>query len=546
MFCVFYTNATGEVGGEATGSPTFAESLFYAAFPLAASVITLVAIVIAEPRIGAPTDHRPLVIAAPVLTAASTPLMFTTVADPVAHATLFAIGSIATDVGSALLWVMWGEYYAIVPREESEMLAPASAVSAALVVLLVSAMDGWVAVAVTTALPLLSGLCFRLVWTPEARRVERALAKHGRTGHDATHRPLAGLGRTGFGILTVFAIVSIAGMGQTHWLEGAPLQAILLFSTLMMAVVALMAVSGPRRMSLFFLYRWMCPTLVIGFAAVILFGSEGDIAAVAASLGGRFTFCLIAQIYFANYAAAGRATPAQASSLGWLFVHAGDLLGVVAWISLEPWVSNDPAAILWVSTLCIVALVVVTMMVMGETSAFLRVPEENTADSTVDSETAGCNACADADTHLGDNVDAAAESNSIAEPKPDPGSEVDGSADLETRIAALAAEHRLTPRETEVFALFSRGRSIPYIRDELIISRETAATHAKHIYAKLGVRSRRCRWASRACRARTRRFPCRQSSCRPHRQPGAHSPPNPWRPARRQRRRPSEIRDERD
>ena len=34
VFCVFYTNATGEVGGEATGSPTFAESLFYAAFPL--------------------------------------------------------------------------------------------------------------------------------------------------------------------------------------------------------------------------------------------------------------------------------------------------------------------------------------------------------------------------------------------------------------------------------------------------------------------------------------------------------------------------------
>lgn len=316
VFCVFYTNATGEVGGEATGSPTFAESLFYAAFPLAASVITLVAIVIAEPRIGAPTDHRPLVIAAPVLTAASTPLMFTTVADPVAHAALFAIGSIATGVGSALLWVMWGEYYAVVPREESEMLAPASAVSAALVVLLVSAMDGWVAVAVATALPLLSGLCFRLVWTPEARRVERALAKHGRTGHDATHRPLAGLGRTGFGILTVFAIVSIAGMGQTHWLEGAPLQAILLFSTLMMAVVALMAVSGPRRMSLFFLYRWMCPTLVIGFAAVILFGSGGGIAAVAASLGGRFTFCLIAQIYFANYAAAGRATPPRHRASG--------------------------------------------------------------------------------------------------------------------------------------------------------------------------------------------------------------------------------------
>jgi DNA-binding CsgD family transcriptional regulator len=317
---------------------------------------------------------------------------------------------------------------------------------------------------------------------------------------------LAGLGRTGFGILTVFAIVSIAGMGQTHWLEGAPLQAILLFSTLMMAVVALMAVSGPRRMSLFFLYRWMCPTLVIGFAAVILFGSEGGIAAVAASLGGRFTFCLIAQIYFANYAAAGRATPAQASSLGWLFVHAGDLLGVVTWISLEPWVSSEPAAILWVSTLCIVALVVVTMMVMGETSAFLRVPERDAIEAVTSGKTGaivgtdseagtdavrtGANARCSNDTPLyPDGTDRRSEV-VATEPAPNPANESAIEANLEARIAALAAEHRLTPRETEVFALLSQGRSIPYIRDELIISRETAATHAKHIYAKLGVHSR--------------------------------------------------------
>ena len=54
----------------------------------------------------------------------------------------------------------------------------------------------------------------------------------------------------------------------------------------------------------------------------------------------------------------------------------------------------------------------------------------------------------------------------------------------------LARSASLTPRETEVFTLLAQGRSIPYIRDELIISRETAATHAKHIYTKLGVHSR--------------------------------------------------------
>lgn len=43
------------------------------------------------------------------------------------------------------------------------------------------------------------------------------------------------------------------------------------------------------------------------------------------------------------------------------------------------------------------------------------------------------------------------------------------------RVALLAREHKLTPRETEVFGLLAHGRSIPYVRDALIISRDTAA-----------------------------------------------------------------------
>ena len=114
---------------------------------------------------------------------------------------------------------------------------------------------------------------------------------------------MAGLGRTGFGILVVFSIVSIAGMMSAERVEGIPLQAILLFSALMMAV------------------------------------------------------------------------PAQASSLGWLFVHAGDLLGVVLWIVFEPLMLAQPAGLTAVSVGCIVVLVTVTMAVMGETSTFLRIPE---------------------------------------------------------------------------------------------------------------------------------------------------------------------------
>lgn len=55
------------------------------------------------------------------------------------------------------------------------------------------------------------------------------------------------------------------------------------------------------------------------------------------------------------------------------------------------------------------------------------------------------------------------------------------------RGSTLAARHHLTQRESEVLTLLARGRSINYIRDELVVSRNTVKAHVKHIYLKLGV-----------------------------------------------------------
>lgn len=51
----------------------------------------------------------------------------------------------------------------------------------------------------------------------------------------------------------------------------------------------------------------------------------------------------------------------------------------------------------------------------------------------------------------------------------------------------IAKTHGLTPRETEVFSMLARGRSLPFIESELVISHSTAKTHARRIYSKLGV-----------------------------------------------------------
>lgn len=54
-------------------------------------------------------------------------------------------------------------------------------------------------------------------------------------------------------------------------------------------------------------------------------------------------------------------------------------------------------------------------------------------------------------------------------------------------LKSVAEAYRLSPRETEVLALLVKGRSIPYICDELFIAKSTAQTHVRHIYAKMEI-----------------------------------------------------------
>lgn len=58
------------------------------------------------------------------------------------------------------------------------------------------------------------------------------------------------------------------------------------------------------------------------------------------------------------------------------------------------------------------------------------------------------------------------------------------------RCEQIAIEHGLSPRETEAMFLLAKGRDAKALADELYISYNTARTHIKHIYEKLGVHSR--------------------------------------------------------
>ena len=62
-------------------------------------------------------------------------------------------------------------------------------------------------------------------------------------------------------------------------------------------------------------------------------------------------------------------------------------------------------------------------------------------------------------------------------------------ADYSTVLDRIRQVYGLSPREAEVCALLGRGRNRQFVADELVISLETAKTHATNVYRKLGVHS---------------------------------------------------------
>ncbi len=66
----------------------------------------------------------------------------------------------------------------------------------------------------------------------------------------------------------------------------------------------------------------------------------------------------------------------------------------------------------------------------------------------------------------------------------------DNSGMFASYLENLACQYKLTPRETEVFYLLARGRSLPVIKQELTIATGTAQTHIRHIYEKFNVHNR--------------------------------------------------------
>lgn len=100
----------------------------------------------------------------------------------------------------------------------------------------------------------------------------------------------------------------------------------------------------------------------------------------------------------------------------------------------------------------------------------------------------GCGAYGESDADT-DKTPGAMMNASGKEPAPEAGTAAPAPDQLDENCARLGDEFGLTAREREAFVLLAHGRNGRYIMDHLVISRNTAKSHIKHIYSKLGVHS---------------------------------------------------------
>lgn len=391
---------------------------------------------------------------------------------------------VATGVGTALLVIFWGDALARIDEERAEIAIPVASVIMLVCVFVFPYIDGILGVVAVASLPVLSMLC--LFATYDDPQTEDAPAQRPQT--DARRPSAWDTAR-----LLVLVFVAYAVMGCTSsfgdsyyaFFEVYGFDAATLIGSVSgLAFAAWFIVFSPR-VDIVGLFRWITPLMIVGVALLPYSAMGPEFLLVTIMAIADTVVQIIVTLHFVRIARRGHLSAAFAVGLSQGVVQLGVLLGnllgneavgAIAEGTLQPWT---------VSLVLVCALSVATALAPtagARPAPALREAAIPAAPPTPEP------------AQHGEAQPAAAHSDE-AQPRPAPApvtalEEPRSEAGRRTTLARLARDHGLTPRETEVLDYLSKGRSQPYIREELVLSKNTVNTHVKHIYQKLGVHSK--------------------------------------------------------
>ena len=431
---------------------------------------------------------------------------------------------VASGIGSGLLVLFWGDAYARLETERMEIAVPAASgvmLACAFVFPYIQGLPGACGV---SSLPILSMICLYLTWSDidAGRFVERSaegetwragerldLRASVACGSDASRRDargvrsaealvrrsenlqvpqrkaLAFLARISAVLFAAYMAIGVASAtgGVTDAFQVAyGFDAAAMLGSVCGVCLAVWFIFFSPRVNVPALLRWVAPLIMVGLAAIPFSGMAPEFVASATMSVADTVLQIIAFLSLVNLARAGVFSPAFAIGVGQGMIQLGVLVGNLAgkWSALA---ATSSGYGLWETSLVVICLFSVAMALA---------PSDRNMGGI------GLRYAGDFDdaVPVGAGEFPASQSGSAACEKALRAFEGEGDGsllqeeNLDEKVVRIAAKGGLSARETEVLGYLARGRSQPYIRDALVLSKNTVASHVKHIYQKLNVHSR--------------------------------------------------------
>lgn len=277
-------------------------------------------------------------------------------------------------------------------------------------------------------------------------------------------------------------------------------QVVSLITFAILIPASMLLIASSKRFDILSTFRHMMPLLIIA-AITNLLTVPASVRMASAFVNAFANTFLTLNLYIWAFGLAKRGviSPRWSFSLYMGVMIGGISLGNIVGLLVPPSLPADTAS--HIHIFIMVSLFALTLMILPERPRERQDPEQTTAIgqpadravSPVGRTDAPATIASPFGTFPFAGTADAADSTSIARSTTDSGepnaaSSEEPLSDIE-RFTALAHNRGLTSRELEICLLLAQGRSRPYIREKLVISKSTVDTHARHAYAKLGIHS---------------------------------------------------------
>lgn len=423
----------------------------------------------------------------------------------------FLLGVLAsgllTGIGTATLTVLWGQALTQLGRETAELAIPASSVIMLAGSLVFPYLPPTVGMLAAASLLLASGAALMLTTRDLAAREASATGMAPFAAHrDSPAAPVAGTGHPSGPIVRIAVLLFLAygALCCAEALQGPDAGAFIAFGidwpviigscggiVLMVAFLLFSA-----RPSFDALFRLMVPLVTAGVALLPWADLWAVFAASVCLSVANTVLTIAAMLAVVTAAQSGRINPALGTGLTQGALQAGVLVGNAFSVAV-PALTGSSTTGLFAISLGLLAFLSLSWLSYPTDRERRKSARADSAGGTsplrarISDESISLHAEAGSGPHGEDATTANQASGSDAAGTSLPPEAAGSSAAaLDERCRTLTEAHGLSAREAEILGYLARGRSQPYIRDELVLSKNTVATHVKHIYQKLNVHSR--------------------------------------------------------